>query len=308
MSGAPLPGPRPVVGDAAKAVLLRARGLARARSDEGVDSLHILSALSEVSAVDDLLARFEVNAEQIESRTFARRWASPPAEDGVEERTVDDARRVAAELGDREVQPAHLLIALATREGSGAAEVLASLGITADDLLGSIRFARGELDAWIPGQRPGRGDDQVLAEVDRWEEIGRKAGSPLRRVIGVGRAVSENEVTVELLAVEIREAVMLVHWRASAGTDDLLGMPDVAVHDGEGRAYECVGGSASGSMSGSGHEWRGSCLAMPSPPEAGTLTIEFRAFGQTDWAGYGPAEERRRDVAGSWRFIVDLDR
>jgi hypothetical protein len=302
MRDAPEPAPRPVVGDAAKAVLLRARGLAQPHRDEGVDSLHVLSALAESPAIGDLLARFEVGPQQIEIRIGARRWTAAPHEDAVEEQAVEDGRRIAGELRDREVLPIHLLVALAGRDGSAASEVLASLGITAGDLLGSIRFARGELEEWVPGVRPGPGDDEALARIDRWEELERQVGSPLRRVIGVGQTATAGGISVELIALELREQSMAIYWRSEAASHaDCDLMPDIVVDDSAGARYQGLLGQGGGS----GRVLRGHFVFVPAPPDHGTLTIEFAFFDRTEWEPDLP-EEGQRGVTGPWRFDIDL--
>jgi hypothetical protein len=302
MRDAPDPAPSPVVGDAAKAVLLRARGLAEAHHDEVLDSLHILAALVEAPAIGDLLARFEVVPQQIEVLIGARRSAGAPRAGAVEERAVEDGRRIAGELRDIEVMPIHLLVALAGREGSAAAEVLASLGITAADLLGSIRFARGELEDWVPGMRPASGTDEALAEDDPEEEPERQDLSPLRRVIGVGQTATAGGISVELIALELREQSMAIYWRSEAASHADCDLPEIVVHDSAGARYQGLLGSGGGS----GQVFRGHFVAVPAPPDNGTLTIEFAFFDRTEWEPDLPEEGQRRGVTGPWRFDIDL--
>ena len=235
-------------------------------------------------------------------RIGARNWIGPVSEEAVEERTVEAGRSIARELGDREVVPVHLLVAVASHGGWSAADVLVSVGITGDDLIGSIRFARGELDDWVPGVRPTEPTDEAFAEIKRWEELQETFGSPLRRVIGVGAARTAEGVAVELLALEIREQVMLVHWRAVTASDALLTMPDIAVTDSSGTRYDVFGGEGGGGR----HEFRGHFFVMPPPPDSGTLTIEVVSFGRRDWAAYLPDEAEHRGVSGPWRFEIDL--
>ncbi|MEK6720478.1 MAG: hypothetical protein AABZ33_07375 [Chloroflexota bacterium] len=53
--------------------------------------------------------------------------------------------------------------------------------------------------------------------------------SRLERVVAIGRALAREEVSVEVLALEIRTAGSLLHWRAKAPPDAQVRLPEFAV-------------------------------------------------------------------------------
>lgn len=130
--------------------------------------------------------------------------------------------------------------------------------------------------------------------------------SALDRVIGIGQANEASGVLVEMIALEIREAGGVLHWRTQTSEDRLLGDADIAFSDDAGTTYQLM---PSG-WSGSGREARGETLVVPKPPhEARTLTIEVRSFGRMDWMPFpAPMSPAREEVAGSWQFEISLGR
>jgi hypothetical protein len=124
--------------------------------------------------------------------------------------------------------------------------------------------------------------------------------SPLIRVIGVGQSVDTNGITVELLAIEIREAGAVIHWRARAASDLPMLMAEVSVSDDLGTAY-----SVMPAESGSGdRHWQGQTYFAPGPPPGARLSITLDGFGPfLPMPGYTPKEP----VRGPWRFELTAE-
>ena len=66
-------------------------------------------------------------------------------------------------------------------------------------------------------------------ELSRWYvDIG---ASPLRRVVGIGQVAVDAGVSVELIALEIREAGCVLYWRAHPDQERPLGEPQFVMSD-----------------------------------------------------------------------------
>jgi hypothetical protein len=154
-------------------------------------------------------------------------------------------------------------------------------------------------DGWTP-------EEWARARADRpWLDIlVAIPASPLLKVVGVGASSDVDGVTVELLAVEIREAGAIVHWRALADRASSLMMLDAAISDDRATAYTVVPSHGSGN----GRAWSGETMFAPAPSVATTLMVELRASGHPpgwpNMAGHSPVSPE----AGPWRFNVVVPR
>ncbi len=141
------------------------------------------------------------------------------------------------------------------------------------------------------------------------ERLVRIDGSPLQRVIGVGKTSVAQGVTVELLAIEVRQAGCrgLLRFRTPGGASNPetfmpMGPPEVAVADDRATHYET--GAASMSQSGTGGE-AGFNFAPPPPADARRLTITIHRFE----GRLHPPRSRVppwREVPGPWAFDIEL--
>lgn len=128
-------------------------------------------------------------------------------------------------------------------------------------------------------------------------------GSELIRVIGLGAAVEDEGVRVELISLELRAAGAILHWKARSVPGRMLGNAEVVVHDDQGtdfRAFQSGGG-------GSAEHWSGEIIIAPPPTDGSHLQIEIRGF---EGFGAGPPGfshpdlPRTAPIRGLWHFEV----
>lgn len=134
-------------------------------------------------------------------------------------------------------------------------------------------------------------DSARVAAVDQGE---------LRRVIAVGQAAEATDVTVELIAVELRAdggvAVLAARTRPPMGPAG--NAMHVSVTDDAGTTYAAAGQQAGGSgTTVSRHEVR---FAPAPPPAASLLTIRIDSF--VGWFPRGDVVA----VTGPWEFQLDV--
>jgi hypothetical protein len=311
----------PVLNAEARECLRRARGAATERGPNRADLSDILSALVESEPAVRLLELFEAEPDKVRAAVaFMSQGASSQTDPDAEERTVDLARAEAARLGQGETGPEHLILALARQQNSLPGGILESMGVTLDSAREAVRYLHGRVPDWQPPTSiqsassswapmemvPGSMSDEDAARMLDMSMTNFEVGmSALDRVIGIGQANEAAGVLVEMIALEIREAGGVLHWRTQTSEDRLLGDADIAFSDDAGTTYQVM---PSG-WSGSGREARGETLVVPKPPhEARTLTIEVRSFGRMDWMPFpAPMSPAREEVAGSWRFEISLE-
>jgi hypothetical protein len=184
-----------------------------------------------------------------------------------------------------------------------------------------VRFVHGDVPDWEPPrslESPNAfyggmqsvdlnalTDDQRSAIADMAEHavaFGDMESQQLLRVVAIGQTLDVAGVLVEMIALEIRNAVGILLWRARTRESLMLGQPVVSISDNLGTEYRPRPGSSSGSE----HESAGEIRLVPSPPrDASSLVIEVQSFGSQDtW----PAPNRIRTdaVSGPWTFKVDL--
>jgi hypothetical protein len=122
--------------------------------------------------------------------------------------------------------------------------------------------------------------------------------SPLVRVIPVGEQRQSSGVTVELLAVEVREAGAVVYRRARAEGDRDLGEPALGVADDAGTSYrlDWAGFSAGGSR------FEDQIVIRPAPLHGKLIFTVGR------WQSMPPLGERwPPPIEGAWEFVVPLE-
>jgi hypothetical protein len=119
-------------------------------------------------------------------------------------------------------------------------------------------------------------------------------------VIPVGQQRHASGVTVELLAIEVREAGAMLHWRAHAEVGRDLGEPALGVADDIGTSYQLDWAS----FSTGGSRFEGQLVIRPAPLLHGKLM-----FTVGRWQSSPPLSERwPPPIEGVWDFIVPLDR
>lgn len=140
-----------------------------------------------------------------------------------------------------------------------------------------------------------RGRSEIMPDL-------REPGS-LIRVVSIGQVAAVGDVEVQLTALEVREGIMYLHWRAYSSSPRWLGPPDVVVSDALGARY----GVMAGHWTGGDTEWSGEMWIGPSlPDDARELTIDVIRFGEPS-----PLFHMREDIphgplVGPWRFVVDV--
>src|SRR5450759_5143571 len=166
------------------------------------------------------------------------------------ELAIDEARR----MDHHYIGTEHLLLGL-VREGEGiAAGVLELLRVNLD----KVRYEVIRLLAETVSAEPGG-----THEVSRW------------RVVGIGQVARDAGVSVELIALEIREAGCVLYWKAHPDQERPLGEPQFAVNDDARTDY----GVRPAGWTGSGREMKGEALVVPGPPEeATTMRVELTGF------------------------------
>jgi hypothetical protein len=219
----------------------------------------------------------------------------------VIELAIDEARG----LEHNYIGTEHLLLGL-IREGEGiAAGVLESLGVELDKARNEVIRALTTASSVGPTGKTFRVLDPVPGPLP--VEDARRAYEPsvaysdvaagrLRQVVGIGMAATDAGVTVELIALEIRDAGAILYWRARPDLERPLGEPQLALRDDAGTDYviRSIGGT------GNERETKGEILITPAPPGKATLRLEVTGF-----------KERRfpwqaAEWPGSWHFEIAL--
>jgi ATP-dependent Clp protease ATP-binding subunit ClpA len=229
-------------------------GLVREESSIGAKALHGMGI-----ELTGLRAAVERAAPRGHLPVVGQVGMTPPAK-RVIPLAIDEARR----LGDAYIGPEHLLLGL-VRDPSGAAEVLASLGIDLD------RVRHEVIRLVMERQIPDGALEVARAKVDVDE-------SPLQRVVAIGLAGANGapgDVLIELTALELRAAGANLHWKARSAVKPLGRGIELHVSDDLGTQYR----TWSSWRTGSGNEARGEILIVPAPPNrAAVMQLELRLF------------------------------
>jgi hypothetical protein len=154
----------------------------------------------------------------------------------------------------------------------------------------------------VAGSELGRA--QAIDLFERMQELDR---SPLVRVIGIGRVMESDGVTVEFLALELRagggSVTLRAHGRGLASARGTMQWPTMAIKDDVGTPYVLIPGGGGGGEDSMQYELR----FVPSPPAgAQMLDIAVLEFSSSAW----PFDREREDDAvpesAPWRAAVDL--
>ena len=307
---------RPRLTDEANQTLKRARALANMQGHDRASSLELLNAFVEGGRARELLALFGPHTDRLpKAISFASDNMDWPRDSAFEETAVELARDEAARLGHSDTGSEHLMLGvLRTRQTLGTA-ILESLGTTLDSAREAVRYMHGDVADWeSPGDPSvsvsraamkfaGSVPPEEMARLAKRAEVAHLGPGALERVIAIGQAVTNSDVVVEMIALEVRELVAIVHWRTERAIPRLTGSPDITVSDDIGTSYEAFASSWSGSE----HESHGETNIVPPPPaEASRLSIEIRSFGG-DMRAWPLAPTRGiKVIDGPWRFEVAL--
>jgi hypothetical protein len=123
--------------------------------------------------------------------------------------------------------------------------------------------------------------------------------SRLVGVVAVAQVAEASGVTMEMIAIEVREAGALITWRARADRSIGILVPRVSITDDQKTEYRAFGDSGGGDE----RSWSGEIALMPPPPPGVTLTIEIESLGANErmrMPGWTPNDP----VSGPWRFTV----
>jgi ATP-dependent Clp protease ATP-binding subunit ClpA len=184
-----------------------------------------------------------------------------PAAKRVIDLAIDEARR----LGHSYVGPEHLLLGLVRDPTGVAAGMLASLGVDLDTVRHEV--IRIVMEREIPDSPL----ENARGKVDVDE-------SPLQRVVAIdliGAKGVGSDVSLELIALELRAAGCNLHWKARSRKKPLGRGVELKVSDDLGTAYR----TWSSWWTGSGNEARGEILIVPPPPPgAAAMQLELRVF------------------------------
>jgi hypothetical protein len=131
----------------------------------------------------------------------------------------------------------------------------------------------------------------------------------LVRVIGIGQTREDQGVTLELIALEVRQHACRLIWRARSQSRDLgLGLV-LSVTDDLDTAYRVItgGGSAGGGLNGVMSHADGEMMVAPTPPAGATrLTIAVTSVEGSRSMSPFLGERSTAGTDGDWRFEIEL--
>jgi hypothetical protein len=221
-------------------------------------------------------------------------------------RVIELAIEEARGLEHNYIGTEHLLLGL-IREGEGiAAGVLDSLGVELDSVRHDVVRALTTASAVKPTGMdfppltvaPG---PLLVEDARRTLELSqvywRVAADPLRRVVGIGQIAQDAGVTVDLIALEMRQAGCILYWKARPDPMRPLGEPQLAIRDDAGTDYvvHSIGGT------GNERETKGEILITPGPPDAATtLQLDVTGFNERRFPW------QAAEWPGSWQFEIPL--
>jgi hypothetical protein len=128
---------------------------------------------------------------------------------------------------------------------------------------------------------------------ERFEDLER---GRLVSVVAIGQTVEDQDVRVELIALEVREAGAVLYWRAYPTEDRWLGDIRLDITDARGTEFLTLpmGGG------GGGGQWSGTVGIVPAPPDPIGVKLTVRGFDS--YMDYPPLP--RTQIEGTWRFVV----
>lgn len=287
------------------------------------------------SAASRMVETLESNADRLRAAAmfFAGAAVGVPAPD-IETETVARARELAQEFGHTSVGTDHLLLALADTDAGSIGSILGSMGLDTAAGRDALRAARGELPDWrrprgVVDRSPSQGGGmhgtysfpvamsaplefvtdvtpefeelrQLMMEGIPFAEVGRDR---LVRVVGIGQVQEHDRVTIELIALEVRERGSVLHWRLRSDHPAVGGTFDATVTDDLRTDYQAWQQGGSNSWGEDGSRADGEVVIVPAlPTDARTMVITISAVRDAPWA----SRPGQTDVTGSWRFEIDL--
>ncbi|MGZ8475863.1 MAG: hypothetical protein ACXWWQ_06525 [Candidatus Limnocylindria bacterium] len=162
--------------------------------------------------------------------------------------------------------------------------------------------SRAELQAVTGGDGKARPDlTDIHAQMQELER------SPLTRVMGIGRVVESDGITVEFLALELRgrggAITLRAHGRSFASGPGLLEWPTLSISDDLGTEYVVMPAGGGGGEDSMQFELR----FAPAPPAATrTLDVAIVEFSPTTWPFGRATESAVEGQSAPWRVTVDL--
>jgi len=162
--------------------------------------------------------------------------------------------------------------------------------------------SQAELSALAGGERTVRADASELMERLQGLEL-----SPLIRVAGIGKIVESHGITVDFLAIEMRQQGGVITLRArggpvAAGATGTV-WPMLTVSDDVGTEYVVAPGGGGG---GEGSMQYDFWVAPVPPAGARTLELAISEFAPTPWPFVRATEPDRVSTPAPWRATVDL--
>jgi hypothetical protein len=140
--------------------------------------------------------------------------------------------------------------------------------------------------------------------MERMQELER---SPLVRVVGIGESVETEGVTVDFLALELRQKGGVITLRATGGPvakdRGALLWPKLTVADDVGTEFVVVPGGAGGGEGSMQYDLR----FAPSPPAAARIIeLAILSFSPTEMPFGSAAEPDAAGTPAPWHVTVDL--
>jgi hypothetical protein len=268
--------------DGARKVLTLAQDEAQRLGSSSVDTEHLLLGLvREQSSVGaQVLREMGIELDGVRAavdmavrrggRQVGGRSTMTPRAMRVVELAIDEARR----LGHTYIGTEHLLLGLVRDPNGVAAEVLASLGVDLDKVRHEV------IRIVIKREAPDDPIEKARGKVEVDE-------SQLKHVLAIGIVGANGlagEVSLELIALEVRDAGCNLHWKARSQGKPIGKGIELDVSDDVGTGYR----TWSSWWSSSGNEARGEILIVPAPPkDAAAMRLELRVFSTAPEAASG---------------------
>ena len=161
--------------------------------------------------------------------------------------------------------------------------------------------SKAELQA-VSGDELDRREAKQLFE--RMQELDR---SSLVRVLGIGRAIESDGITVEFLALELRggggSITLRAHGRGLASARGMVRWPRMAITDDVETKYVIGPGEGGGGEDSMQYELR----FIPAPPAgARTLDVAVVDFASTAWPFDRTDERQAVPDSAPWHVAIDL--
>ncbi|MFN8521061.1 MAG: Clp protease N-terminal domain-containing protein [Chloroflexota bacterium] len=256
--------------------------------------------------------------------------AGPVPGPELEVTTVALARALARSLGHPAVGTDHVLMALTIPTAGVVASMLASMGLDPSNARAALCAARGETPDWHPpiadagfglvggtsgsysldatGDLESLSPDEQATRIQEFEDLMVFAGlesGRLVRVVAIGQVREARDVTMEIIALEIRETGSRLIWRARSATREVGLQPMISVSDDRDTVYRTMNGGGSGGNDPEGWHAEGEVMVSPSPPrDARALVIVVAEVDR--WSSMPLTPSAHIPFDGGWRFDIGL--